>query len=1157
MEKINNSLNDLMRDFIILLDSSTEVLKGLTESVNSSSNNINIQLTNLDGTSTNYTIPSFKYLDNELNKIKTTLSQLTGMGTSTNVRMPDGTWSKIFTTKLLNAPEKITGINVPNQFSWKSNWVFDKLMSPLLFFKMDLSDFINYECDKIQVKRLILNINNNNDIQYFNNEFKGRNDIEYSEAIVKLENNNINFFIDESTKELPVGILRYEGTFDILRYEDTTVLIGNSEVKKRKYFLNKLTYTDNTSGSADSMELTVGTKLIIGDNTTFSVEAVDTDDNSIILKKISGTKVPQTGIDQLRIHSEKFEPKVAHITIGFDERQIVFIKPVNKENHVTSTEWSTGIAFWSNELVTQTNDGELNLETYYRDIVIDLGQEFLSKSKEKFIPVIYAEEPNTPSLSGANLEVVRINNHKLNDKDAEEVKKKAADKSRLQSEIREIEISIDKKREELINTNFSTEAERRGVRNELNSLISEKSAKSSLYYSIVQELVAISEDVPSTLSEPKYRIRGFFPIPSPKWNIKTGNQYPIQFIIEWRYLSLDGSSSTNKEYTFTNTEGQQQKGSYSNWNRMKSDIRSRIYDDQTESFEWASEDLENPDVNNINQIDIPISKGEKVEIRVKSISEAGYPSNLITSPFSETVVVEFPEQLVENNQVTNSLIQANEEFTRVAFQQELSSRGLDQHLSTAFNTGEKYIAHDAQMIASGFFTNEGNIIDMFEMIKTLRNEIDTLKARLDDIRGELRVSIFDTDGNRIIIKNGDTVKLFAGYYIDNINTLPSDDRKGAIISNVYRLVIDNTESTALELISRLPGGIDEILPDTRSLSGSNLDDYEASRKYDMVPIVHNSIDESETTIRSRVAQSLYQSQQFMSQWIYSRFTDVGLRAESGKLYEDPVDTDRNLLPDLDSGQTDSTIWDGSNTTSESGYLNNFCIHKDHPLAQLGQTYNELQWSEDIEGLPKQNPFKHSLAFNRKVKGSGGTAEYHRQLSYKNNFPETWDPENLNQSHLYIPSKFGFNENDRYLVGKNTCGSYLYLAPVNIDQLLVDGTDYRAKRTLKSGENNGIEIPIVFQYRMLDYYGEDGIVGGYDLDTATQIEANNTQTNLTYSKKIGLDIYVKDESVFSFDIQVTSKYQRESLAQKIENTSSSIGISREVLKVSKKDIKSIR
>ena len=58
--------------------------------------------------------------------------------------------------------------------------------------------------------------------------------------------------------------------------------------------------------------------------------------------------------------------------------------------------------------------------------------------------------------------------------------------------------------------------------------------------------------------------------------------------------------------------------------------------------------------------------------------------------------------------------------------------------------------------------------------------------------------------------------------------------------------------------------------------------------------------------------------------------------------------------------------------------------------------------------------------------------------------------------------------------------------------------------------------MVFQYRCSDYLG---YIGGYRVDTTYGL------TNVSYAKKIGIDICLKNE-LFSFDVLASVEYDKE-------------------------------
>ena len=117
----------------------------------------------------------------------------------------------------------------------------------------------------------------------------------------------------------------------------------------------------------------------------------------------------------------------------------------------------------------------------------------------------------------------------------------------------------------------------------------------------------------------------------------------------------------------------------------------------------------------------------------------------------------------------------------------------------------------------------------------------------------------------------------------------------------------------------------------------------------------------------------------------------------------------------------------------------------------------------------------------------------------------------------FPIKLGFGTGDDYLIGKKTCGAYLFMMPQSYAAISVDGSNARSsKRSVSAGSAASITVPVVFQFRTTDKIGE---IGGWS--------TGQKLTNITYTKIIGLDIYTKS-GLFEFDIKVTGKHQRDTI-----------------------------
>ena len=170
----------------------------------------------------------------------------------------------------------------------------------------------------------------------------------------------------------------------------------------------------------------------------------------------------------------------------------------------------------------------------------------------------------------------------------------------------------------------------------------------------------------------------------------------------------------------------------------------------------------------------------------------------------------------------------------------------------------------------------------------------------------------------------------------------------------------------------------------------------------------------------------------------------------------------------------------------NGYLTDFCFHKDHPLFK------------NISGVDSE----HKATIKDIVAKSVQSA------SFKSNSVK---------SIIGESSKIGFHHDDRYLVGKDTCGAYVYLSPQNPKAISTNTNIYNKGLIINNSE---IRIPIIFECRMTDYYG-DGSQG------EGRVNGEDGVKNVVYEKVIGFDLIQKFiDDIFSFDITIKMKYQED-------------------------------
>jgi hypothetical protein len=206
---------------------------------------------------------------------------------------------------------------------------------------------------------------------------------------------------------------------------------------------------------------------------------------------------------------------------------------------------------------------------------------------------------------------------------------------------------------------------------------------------------------------------------------------------------------------------------------------------------------------------------------------------------------------------------------------------------------------------------------------------------------------------------------------------------------------------------------------------------------------------------------------------------------------------------------------GTGNITPAIYDRGLFMHVNHPLIQNGPhslSINEII-ANGIVSMPK-------YAVKRSLDKSGQKQAPYQPLTIEYIDGTTDGPKNEQGVEIARKAiKNSFTEDDQYLLGGKSCGSFLYLSPTNQNTLAVDAPSKFGKKLIEGGSQNAVSVDMVFQYRMTDYYGKGDsgrgrIAGIY----------GNRFSNLIYSKKIGLDIIDSYRNEFRFDIEIYAKYR---------------------------------
>ena len=920
--RISNSLSYFLEQALILEKNSLETVSKVSDAVTSQKDTVTITLTdpNDPKKTITYSIPSFGYLKSEIERLDNSIKTISNLesGSGSRIQLSDGTYRKIVASKLDNEAPTITTTNNITNFNFKSNWLFEDMMNPYLYANVDLSNCVPTETERVLIQRYILNCVNNKQLNYFDSIKNNSTKIDYKGFLKGLLNNGITYVLDENYYDLPPIRRRYSGEFAIDRILENTLTPDGKNILGR-LILKSLSYTDNNSGVENTVTLAKNDILEIKENpatTRYMVTYVDVATNEIKLKRLEGY-TPITNETIFKISSNQVKKISVEIPVSFDRREVIFIKAIDPDSNIPSSKWSPGIAFYTNDLKYTSPQGVTSkLETFYQKNVVDFGNIILSYSKDYYPSIVEGIKPDAPVLhydseddSASDFKIVQINKQLAEGTEANTFKKLIADKENALSQINNNNKLVEQQKELIQTTKFTTTAEKLNAQNKLAEYVKNQGTYTALYNSIVNQIK--SQYAATYIEKPKYRVRGFWSIPAPKISKSSGPQQIIQFKVRYRYLSESGVANKEEEFTYldgtTNATGR-----FSNWNEVLTPMRRRVKGSDG-TYSWEKVNTADPDQININQLDLPIQNGEQIEIQIKSISEAGFPTNPMESDWSEPVVIafgDFPElqgddisEIIAQNRVDASVANVVENMTGNSY----------AHMASSFYTNDKYFAHNAESITSGFLSPEQTPITLYDKLYDLQNQITAVSEQIERMSATLEVKLIDGEDNTKVytLTEGGTTYINAGNYIEDKSKIDIDKRNGAIITKTYYIDISSDLQSGLEILSKIPGDRLSMCPNSISevsdiisnekedivkrndyksydnvLTPNSIasDYYKSKGRYDLVPINLSASDIIDYQICS---PNMYQSAQCKGQFVYSRFRNVSdtfdMYANEGKI----------------------------------------------------------------------------------------------------------------------------------------------------------------------------------------------------------------------------------------------------------------------------------
>ena len=720
-----NSFADNVSKLVKSTNNAIASLNALNETMTTENDTVNIELEE----GNNIQIPSYANLIHRMNTVERTVDSFSsGNGV---VKLADGTHRYVKVSNLPSIPKRIEGVIAPSYFNIDANWFFESLMFPKIVINLDLTNQVDDDSDRIKVCRIIIN-NDDFNKSFYETYIKDKK-LSYDNLIVLLEDNNISYFKDEEIIDFPLTTQQLIGEFII---EKTEIING-----ELWYYINDVNYGTNGNDNLRNINLKINDTLKYK-NSLYKIEEVDLSLNKIRIISNLGMDVPSIG-GVFTIYESPFKKKEIKIAIGIDEINCIYLKGVNENYNLLANEWSEPINFISNELMYEDNKSETLLNYYYNN-VSDFGTYWISQAKEKKIASNKGLKPNKPTLNENDFKVVQVNTQINAALNSDEIVKTASQIASLKTSISSSRDAIYKLKTNLTNTTI--QSERFNIQNLIVNEENILSNNTTEYKSLVNHLSGFIKDNNLSVVKPKYRIRGFFPVPNPQYiydtkndNIIVNKQEVIGFEIRYRYLKLDDTGVELGTYSYSEKDSIIN-AVFSDWNIITSPIKERVYDADIDSWYWQEENVGDGNVININQIDIPITDGEKVEFQVRSISEVGYPNCLLKSDWSNKIIIKFPESLSTTDQLTNILEDVKSDATSIQLDEVMRSSGYYSHISDEMISGDntKMYHHNADNIFYKMTKLEGgltkvNTVSVTDAIKDIYNRLAALDSNTENI----------------------------------------------------------------------------------------------------------------------------------------------------------------------------------------------------------------------------------------------------------------------------------------------------------------------------------------------------------------------------------------------------------------------------------------
>lgn len=678
-----SDIEQIFCKILLIQDNSMNIIEGLTQSLVTNEKTVTIRIRNEKNQIIEKIIPSLYYYTDKVLNLEKTLERLKSEKILEYDEVKHSNLKVYVEPDNIKTPAKI----MQSSIGLEENTMFKNFWEKLFTVELDLTNTINPLAKELKIKVLSFNVN---DLSESDLDKLSENTT-LSNITGILDKENIKYNIKESVLNLAKIRTKESGEFEIKEIikNNTESIINGNVLYVKDIVLNHNTIKTR-EGDTFSTRKIVAEDVLVKDifNTYEVVEnLIDTSNNNRFIYRVQSTTntVALNVGDILHIRSAILNDRKFKYKINPNRFEIIYYKEISPNLSIESDMYSKeGTVINPKKIIPPkelTYNKEMSVYDFANKFLYDYSEYFKDLHSEIIIPMSAAIKPNTPILNKDMFKVYRIVNTNIDaDTEVEELLKKY---NFLMERIKQIEEGI-----LLINTKIDDELVKGSSSDSpiIINLNEEKKELENIAKTVNEDLDKVKKDIsarnykiPSNLTA-TYEVMGAWEIPDAKIDERGRVQDIIQFEIEiskldakhnqlctpsLNFITMDNLrsdlTSINPPSNNDNTENNENQNNINNVNniiervnklmfpRQKvylSQVRNKVFDNLTNKYVWEYKNKNN-DTFGINNIQYRIRPYEVLQIRIRAISEVGFPKMIEgknVSDWSNPIILEFPNE---------------------------------------------------------------------------------------------------------------------------------------------------------------------------------------------------------------------------------------------------------------------------------------------------------------------------------------------------------------------------------------------------------------------------------------------------------------------------------------------------------------------------------